>query len=90
MAEQERDRVNWEKKMLEQLARGQKPQRSVVQQSYDKGMSSEELDALKEVLREKEKEQERLQALKRKGRELTEDRIRKLRKMNIIKEQDKQ
>jgi len=42
--------------MLEELAHGQKAERSVVQQSYDKGMTNEELQALKEVLKEKEKE----------------------------------
>ncbi len=40
---------------------------------------------MQEVEKEKEKEQERLKDLKRKGKELVEDRIRKLRKMCIIK-----
>lgn len=36
--------------MLDELANGQKAERTVVQQSYDKGMTAEELLALKEVL----------------------------------------
>jgi hypothetical protein len=37
--------------MLDELINGQKVERSMVQQSYEKGLSSEELEALKEVMK---------------------------------------
>lgn len=85
ISEEERDRVNWEKRMLGEMLIGGKSEKVKVRQSYDMGLTEQEQRALKEVLKEQGEEKERLEVLKRKGRELKEDRIQKLRKMNIIK-----
>lgn len=42
MSEQERDRIHWEKKKLDELIHGIQEEKSKVQQSYDKGLSYEE------------------------------------------------
>lgn len=83
-----RERLAWEREILEELKGETIEGKLKVVQSFDHKLSKDEKEALIEVLEEKIEEKKRLEETRIRRSKIEGEKIRKLKKLNILESGD--